>query len=123
MQTTLNTLLEDAKACVRSYTVAEARSKVGNNDFVFIDVREKQELESDGFITGSVHIPRGMLEFTLDSKSPYHNPVFGNDKTYIFYCKSGGRSLLAAQRAVEMGLKNVVNMEGGYLAWQKTLQS
>ena len=119
MKSNLKTLLESANALVESYDSAEAKSKVGHEQFIFIDVREKEELETEGKVPGALHIPRGMLEFTLDPNSPYYNNIFEVNKTFIFYCKSGGRSVLAAQRAVEMGLKNVRNLEGGFLGWNK----
>ncbi len=118
MKTNLKTLLADAQAEVNSYTVEEAKTKLGNPDYVFVDVREKAELENEGSIPGAVHIPRGMLEFCLEPSSPYYNPVFESGKNFIFYCKSGGRSVLSAQRAIEMGLPKVTHMEGGYLAWK-----
>jgi rhodanese-related sulfurtransferase len=37
----------------------------------------------------------------------------------VFYCASGGRSALAAQVAMEMGLGPVVNLRGGVGAWTK----
>src|SRR5512145_679967 len=104
METNLKELIATAKAIVNTYSVEEARTKVNNRDYVFIDVREKEEIESEGSIPGSVNIPRGMLEFTIDKSSPYYNPVFESGRNFIFYCKSGGRSLLAALRAVDMGL-------------------
>jgi len=117
MKANLKSLMENANAMVESCNSAEAKSKLGHEHYLFIDVREKEELEVDGQVPGALHIPRGMLEFTLDPNSPYYNHIFGGNKTFIFYCKSGGRSLLAAQRAIEMGLKNVKNLEGGFLSW------
>ena len=35
---------------------------------------------------------RGLMEFHIDPDSPAHNPAFNQDKTYMFYCASGGRS-------------------------------
>ena len=118
MKTDLKTLLANAQAEISSFTVEEAKTKLNNHDYIFIDVREKAELETEGAVPGSIHIPRGMLEFCIDKSSPYHNPVFESDKNFIFYCKSGSRSLLAAQRATEMGLSKVINMAGGFMAWK-----
>jgi rhodanese-related sulfurtransferase len=58
------------------------------------------------------------MEFHIDPDSPTHNPAFNQDKTYIFYCASGGRSALAAKVAVDMGLSPVVNLSGGIGAWK-----
>jgi rhodanese-related sulfurtransferase len=38
-------------------------------------------------------------------------------KTYVVYCRSGGRSAGASQVMVDNGFKNVVNMQGGIMSW------
>jgi rhodanese-related sulfurtransferase len=58
-----------------------------------------------------------MLEFHVDPASPYHVPDLVDGRELIFYCAAGGRSLLAAQTAREMGLERVANLEGGIRAW------
>ena len=60
-----------------------------------------------------------MMEFHLDPASPAHKPEFNQDKTYVFYCASGGRSALAAKVAKDMGLSPVVNLSGGVGGWTK----
>jgi rhodanese-related sulfurtransferase len=70
-------------------------------------------------IAGAVASSRGMMEFHIDPESPAHKPEFNQDKTYVFYCASGGRSALAAQVAMDMSLSRVVNMTGGVAAWKK----
>jgi len=117
MATDLKTLIANAFAKIKSCKVHEAQEMLNLSDHVFVDVREPTEVETDGLIPGAVNVPRGMLEFVLDSSSPYHNSLFASGKSFVFYCKSGSRSALAAQRAVEMGLENVINMRGGYLEW------
>ena len=117
MKTDLKTLLASAQGEVDVCTVEEARAILHTDDYVFVDVREADEITSQGAIPGSIHVPRGMLEFCIDPSSPYHNPVFQSGKNFIFYCKSGSRSVLSAQRAIEMGLTKVKSMAGGFLAW------
>ncbi len=93
-----------------------------NENYVFIDVRDKIELKTDGkLIPEAVNISRGMLEFNLDTNTPYYNEIFNEDKHFIFVCKSGGRSILAAKTAQDMGLKNVINMTGGLIEWNRQL--
>ena len=65
-----------------------------------------------------VHCPRGMLEFWIDPESPYHKPVFAQDKTFVFFCAAGWRSALSAATAQDMGLQPVAHMEGGFTAWK-----
>jgi len=37
-----------------------------------------------------VESSRGMVEFHIDPESPAHKSEFNQDKTYVFYCASGG---------------------------------
>ncbi|MGF9758437.1 rhodanese-like domain-containing protein [Microvirga sp. 0TCS3.31] len=112
------TLLDEANAKVRTVPVYEAVSLHGREDVVFVDLRDPRELEREGRIPGAVHCPRGMLEFWIDPESPYHKPVFAQDKTYLFFCAAGWRSALSAATAQDMGLQPVAHMEGGFTAWK-----
>ena len=40
-------------------------------------------------------------------------------KPVFVYCLSGGRSKKAANHLVELGFKNIIELDGGYLAWEK----
>jgi rhodanese-related sulfurtransferase len=100
--------------------VAEALAMQGRDDVVFVDLRDPRELEREGRMPGAVHCPRGMLEFWIDPESPYHKPVFAQDKTYVFFCAAGWRSALSAATAHDMGLKPVAHVEGGFTAWKNS---
>ncbi|MCF6431858.1 rhodanese-like domain-containing protein [Leisingera sp. MMG026] len=112
-------LLAEAGSLVETMAVEEAKQKVLDEDYVFIDLRDIRELQRSGMIPGAFSCPRGMLEFWIDPDSPYHKPVFNQDKTYVFYCASAWRSALSAKAAIEMGLKPVVHLEGGFTEWAK----
>jgi len=112
------TLLDEASAKIRTLPVQEAMALHGREDVVLVDLRDPRELERDGRIPGSVHCPRGMLEFWIDPESPYHKPVFNQDKTFVFFCAAGWRSALSAATAQDMGLKPVAHIEGGFTAWK-----
>lgn len=84
---------------------------------VLVDIRDPRELEHDGKVPGAFHAPRGMLEFWIDPESPYHKPRFASGATFVFYCASGWRSLLAAKLAQEMGLE-ARSLRGGFAAWK-----
>tara|TARA_E500000075_G_C6964777_1_gene307339 strand:+ start:406 stop:702 length:297 start_codon:yes stop_codon:yes gene_type:complete len=60
-----------------------------------------------------------MLQFHLDPESLSHKTELGEQKTFSFYCASGGRSALAAKSATEMGMRRIVNLTGGFMAWTK----
>ena len=112
-------LVTEANAVITTLSVAEAAAQVETEDTIFIDLRGDTELAHTGIIPGAVHVRRGMLELVIDPASPYYNPVFEAAKTFIFYCASGGRSALAAQRAQEMGLERVAHIGGGLNAWKE----
>ena len=81
-------------------------------------VRDGAEIAKEGKISGAAHASRGLLEFKIDPASPMHDSVFASGKQFVFYCGTGGRSALAAHRAIEMGLGKVVSMAGGFAAWK-----
>ncbi|MHB2168092.1 rhodanese-like domain-containing protein [Alsobacter sp. R-9] len=112
-------LLAEANAMVETVPAAEAVKLVGRDDVVLVDLRDPRELEREGKVPGAFHCPRGMLEFWIDPESPYHKPVFAEDKTFVFFCAGGWRSALAARTAREMGLKPVAHIGGGFSAWKE----
>jgi rhodanese-related sulfurtransferase len=112
-------LLAEANAKIETLSVDEAIPLAGRDDVVFVDLRDPRELEREGRLPGAVHCPRGMLEFWIDPESPYHKPVFAQDKRFVFFCAGGWRSALAAATAGDMGLKPVAHVEGGFSAWKK----
>ncbi|MFN3415071.1 MAG: rhodanese-like domain-containing protein [Caldimonas sp.] len=111
-------LVDEAMAQVTTYSVEQARAKLGDPDVCFVDVRDVRELEREGVIPGAVHAPRGMLEFWVDPESPYHRPVFAEDKEFILFCAAGWRSALATKTLQDMGLPRVAHIEGGFSAWK-----
>jgi rhodanese-related sulfurtransferase len=113
---TSSSLVKEALAEVPAISVNEAMPLVDSDKHVFVDLRDATE-QARGMIPGAVASSRGLMEFYIDPDSPAHNPAFNQDKTYIFYCASGGRSALAAKVAMDMGLSPVVNLTGGIAAW------
>ncbi|RJG41206.1 rhodanese-like domain-containing protein [Mesorhizobium sp. DCY119] len=111
-------MLAEADAVVQSVGTADMAPLAGDGQYTLVDIRDVRELERDGTIPESMHAPRGMLEFWIDPESPYHKPAFAEDKTFVFFCASGWRSLLAAKVAQEMGLKSM-SMLGGFSEWKK----
>ena len=112
-------LLEEANAAIETIPTADAFSLVGREDVVLVDLRDPRELDREGKMPGAFHCPRGMLEFWIDPESPYHKPVFAQDKKFVFFCAGGWRSALAAKTAKDMGLTPVAHIEGGFGAWKK----
>jgi rhodanese-related sulfurtransferase len=119
MQKGFKQFVGEANAVVQTVTVAEALKQLENQEAVFIDIRDSDELRNNGKIPGAIHASRGMLEFHADPESPYHKDVFASGKKLLLYCASGGRSALAAQRLQEMGLEQIVHVGGGLKAWKE----
>ena len=112
-------LVDQAMAEVKTYTVEEAREKVGNPAVQIVDIRDIREL-ADGTVMGAIHAPRGMLEFWVDPASPYHKTVFADEtREYVLFCGLGWRSALAAKALQDMGMRNVAHIEGGWTEWVK----
>ncbi|MDQ0504302.1 rhodanese-like domain-containing protein [Xanthobacter agilis] len=112
-------LLAEANARVEALTPQQAAQRLADGASVLVDVRDPRELEREGTIPGAFHCPRGMLEFWIDPESPYFKPVFAEDKAFIFLCAGGWRSALSAATAMEMGLKPVMHVAGGFKAWKE----
>lgn len=51
-----------------------------------------------------------LMEFHIDPESPVNRSEFNQNKTYVSYCATGGRSTLAAFATLDMSLKPVVNL-------------
>lgn len=111
-------LVDAAMAEIETISVDEARALQGRDDVIFVDIRDVRELQRLGKVPGAYHAPRGMLEFWIDPDSPYHKPLFAEDKRFVFFCAGGMRSALATEIAQRMGLSPVCHIEGGFGAWQ-----
>ncbi len=118
IRTGYKALLAEAAREIETLDVADAITLAGRDDVVFVDLRDPRELEREGRIPGAFHCPRGMLEFWIDPESPYHKPVFAEDRRFVFFCASGWRSALAGATAKRMGLEPVAHVSGGFSAWR-----
>lgn len=116
-------LLAEANALITSVSVQDLDYVLDDDETVLVDVRETAERESEGLIPGSVHAPRGLLEFHADPESPDYNTALDPEFRLILYCGTGGRSVLAAKTLYEMGFSDVSSLAGGYAAWRSGRES
>ncbi|HVK31825.1 MAG TPA: rhodanese-like domain-containing protein [Burkholderiaceae bacterium] len=119
MKRSVKSMVDDAMSVITTYSVEEAMELHGRDDVQFVDLRDVRELEREGVIPGAFHAPRGMLEFWVDPESPYHKPVFGQDKRFVLFCAAGWRSALATRTLQDMGLPKVAHIDGGFSAWKE----
>ncbi|NQV97538.1 MAG: rhodanese-like domain-containing protein [Acidimicrobiaceae bacterium] len=111
-------LVAEAKTKVEILDVNAVEAEIALGKAVLIDLRETEELTATGRIPGSIHVPRGMLEFRADPTSPYHQDPIDPSKRIILHCASGGRSALAATTLQAMGYSDVAHLDGGFTAWK-----
>ena len=82
-----------------------------------IDVREGTEIVETGSIANAVNIPRGLIEMKLAPADD--DQGLNADTPIIVYCGGGSRASLAGKTLIELGFKNVQNLEGGFRGWKE----
>lgn len=118
LKTSSAKLVKQAKTRIKEISAVSALDLVGHEDVVFVDIRDIRERQREGYIPGSIHAPRGMIEFWVDPDSPYFKDVFGQDKRFIFHCASGWRSALTVATLQDMGF-HAEHIEDGFKGWIK----
>ena len=109
------TLVEEALKEIKTLNANEVKELHIKNQCNLIDIRDIRELERDGRIENSKHIPRGMIEFWLDPNSRYFKESkIDTSKELVLFCAGGLRSALAAKTLKDMGFKKVSHIEGGF---------
>ena len=109
------TLVSEALKEIKTITSGEAANLFKENKCNLIDIRDIRELEKEGRVKNSLHIPRGMLEFWMDPSSPYYKQgKIDSSKETVLFCAAGLRSALATKTLQDMGFKNVSHVDGGF---------
>jgi rhodanese-related sulfurtransferase len=110
---TVDQLLADSAAVVPFLSLAELNARLQRraNDFVVLDVREREAFEQ-GHIPGARHLPRGQLELRVNEAFP--DPTV----RILTYCEFGKISTLAAATLRELGFSRAVALDGGMKAWR-----
>ena len=103
-------LLQQAKAEIREVDTAGGEQLLAEG-WTLLDVREPDEYEQ-GAIDGSVHIPRGQLESSIE------NRIADRSTPVVAMCAGGVRSAFAAVTLQQMGYTDVVSMDGGFNKWK-----
>ena len=114
-ETSPQDLVADAKQQINEVSIDTAKNLLREGNIVLLDVREESEYAA-GHIDDALLLPRGVLEFKLAAVPA----LADKSKTVLIYCRTGGRSALAAQTLQILGYQSVLSMAGGFEAWQKT---
>ena len=109
------TLVEEALKEIKTINTDEAFELSENKKCNLIDIRDIRELEKEGRIENSHHIPRGMLEFWIDPDSAYFKKgKLDLNKEMVLFCAGGVRSALAVKALKNMGYEKISHIEGGF---------
>ena len=108
-------LVTEALKVIKTINAEEAFKLHDESQCNLIDIRDIRELEKEGRVENSHHIPRGMLEFWLDPNSPYFKQgKLDQNKEMVLFCAGGLRSALAAKSLKDMGFEKVSHIDGGF---------
>jgi rhodanese-related sulfurtransferase len=110
-----NTLVAEALKEIKTINTDEAYKMLQEDTCNLIDIRDVRELEKQGRVENSHHIPRGMLEFWLDPEGSYFKQgKLDLNKEMVLFCAGGLRSALAAKSLKDMGFEKVSHIDGGF---------
>jgi ubiquinone/menaquinone biosynthesis C-methylase UbiE/rhodanese-related sulfurtransferase len=109
---TLDEFLAEEGSTARQIPPQEAARSIRDLAVVFVDVRS-QEAYAKSRIPRALGIPRGQLELKMEKMV-----VPEATKQIVVYSEDGKLGKLAAHTLVELGYRNVTNLEGGIAAWQ-----
>ena len=108
-------LVNNALKEIKTLSADQALELVKENKCSLVDIRDIRELDKEGRIQNSAHIPRGMLEFWMDPQSAYFKSgKIDMEKEIVLFCAGGLRSALATKSLKDMGYKNVSHIDGGF---------
>ena len=107
---TIRDILKETKARIREVDTAQG-SSLRDEGAIMLDVREADEYEQ-GAIPGAIHIPRGMLEVSVEAR------IADKDAPIVAFCAGGVRSAFAAESLAQLGYADVVSMDGGFNKWK-----
>jgi len=95
-------LLTKADEVIPRVTFEDYKSDI--NEKIMIDVRQFEELQASGTVQGSIHVPKGVIEFRLNN-----NDDISFDTSVYVFCAVGVRSAIAGYNLKKVGYKKVFN--------------
>jgi rhodanese-related sulfurtransferase len=98
-------IYQDVEAGEMSDVFAQARDQ-----YLWVDVRTEEEYQA-GHIPHTLHIPHDQMESRYTELTPYRQ------QKILLLCRSGGRSVMAAEVLSQQGFMKLYNLKGGMLAW------
>lgn len=105
-----------ALAATQTLTVDQAKelmqTRGGQADFVVLDVRTPHEF-AEGHLPGAVNLDIQGRDFDTRLQG------LDRGKSYVVYCRTGNRSILAVRAMEQLGFKSILHMPQGIVRWQE----
>lgn len=112
-------MVANARERIEEIETADLIQMLEDPNVVVVDIRDVRERQRGGYIPGSFHAPRGMIEFWVDPDSPYFKDIFAQDgKKFVFHCASGWRSAITTATLQDMGFE-AAHLKEGFSTWEK----
>ena len=112
---TVGQLVDEALKEIKTISADQAFENFKKEEINLIDIRENLELENEGRVENSIHIPRGKLEIYLDPNSAlFQQGVLDQNKEMVLFCAGGVRSALAVKALKNMGYEKISHIDGGF---------
>jgi rhodanese-related sulfurtransferase len=119
----MKSFIELVKGCladIREIMPWDLAARVAENpDILIVDVREPEEYAAM-HIPGSLNVPRGILESACEWEYEETVPelVRAREREVVLVCRSGYRSVLAANSMHVLGYSNVASLKTGLRGWK-----
>ena len=119
LKTSAAEMVAQARAKIEEIETPDLITMMDDPNVIIVDIRDIRERQRSGYIPGSFHAPRGMIEFWIDPESPYHKDIFAQaGKKYVFHCASGWRSALTVATLQDMDFE-AAHLKEGFSTWEK----
>jgi rhodanese-related sulfurtransferase len=116
---TIHDMVRAARAAIRRVEPHQlAAAQIGDDPPTVLDTRTPTDRERFGVIPDSLHVPRTILEWSLDPSNGYRNTaITALDQQLVIVCNGGYSSSLAAANLIAIGFTNVADLIGGHHGW------
>lgn len=112
-------IFTDCPEFQKNAAIVKLNKIINNNDIIYVDARPEQEFKT-GHIPGAINIPYPLLSDFPSEEKLIPIRKIGNKKIIVY--GEGGQGDLGKGMTsilIEMGFKNVSNLEGGLQSWIK----
>jgi len=110
---------DDPVIIERTLSVAQSIERLGDENTLFVDLREVSERQKEGVISGSLHAPYASLEDAVKPGGLLNAMAEQTGKALLVYCAFGERSALALKAMHDAGITNAYHLGGGVDSWKK----